>query len=68
MYAIVILLVQGRRSLEPKWTRTLVSWNPDLDYWGQYWSISRLLYELMQHIPLVGDPAATAAVAATAKP
>ena len=27
-----------------------------------------LLNELMQHIPLVGDPAATAAVAATAKP
>ena len=68
MYAIVILLVQGRRSLEPKWTRTLVSWNPDLDYWGQDWGISRLLYELMQHIPLVGDPTAIAVVAATAKP
>ena len=35
MYAIVILLVQGRRSLEPKRTRVVVSWNPDLDYWGQ---------------------------------
>ena len=35
MYAIVILIDQGRRSLEPKWTRTLVSWNPDLGYWGQ---------------------------------
>ena len=32
------------------------------------WSISRLMYELMEHNPLVGDLAATAAVAATAKP
>ena len=64
------LLVEGRRSLEPIWTRTLVSWDHDLGYWGQYWSISILLYQLMQHIPLVADPAATAAVAttSTAKP
>ena len=62
------LFVEGRHSLEPIWSRTLLSWGHDLGYWGQYCSISRLLYELLPHNPLGGDLAATAAVAATAKP
>ena len=27
-----------------------MSWDHDLGYWGQYWRISILLYQLMQHI------------------
>ena len=45
-----LLIVKSPSSLEPTRTTILVSWDHDLGYWGQYWSISMLLYQLMQHI------------------
>ena len=46
-----LLIVKSPSSLEPtRTTIVVVSWEHDLGYWGQYWSISVLLYQLMQHI------------------
>ena len=44
-----LLIVKSPSSLEPtRTTIVVVSWEHDLGHWGQYWSISVLLYQLLR--------------------